>query len=270
MVRKTYEMHPTAKWYIFTDADTWVSPTNLVNWLGRFDHSKQWYLGNPSVIGQQGFAHGGSGYILSKSAMNTTSDLYSRESQYWDRFAAKHWAGDCVLATALQHRLNIPVSWAYPLLQSESPFMLDYTEQNYYRKLWCYPVVSYHHASPSTIETLWVYEKNWTARHHTSVQPMKHRDVFRDIVMPRFREHDQQEWQNLSGDIVPSRKSDEPPNFDVAAVSSNLRAEQYLFAALVLGSSVQDIRQTEGWQSRPEGRPIWMVAGKDHKVHGRL
>lgn len=211
MVEKAFRRHPNLRWFVFTDADTFVSPSNLMNWLDRWDHTKPLYLGNPSIIATQTFGHGGSGYVLSQPAMNLTSERYSRERKYWDHYAAWHWAGDCVLATMLQQRLGITLSWSYPLLQSESPFALDFTENKYYRKLWCYPAVSYHHVSSDTIDLLWALERGWTAM-YTRQRPLRHKDVFRQLVEPRFTQNDGQDWDNLSGDIVRMWRSDEPPN----------------------------------------------------------
>ncbi|KAK4506218.1 hypothetical protein PRZ48_004183 [Zasmidium cellare] len=204
MVEKARHQHSNLKWYIFTDADTFMSPTNLMTWLSKLDHTKPLYLGNPSMIGSQTFGHGGSGYILSAPAMEVVAKKYSEERGYWENFAAQNWAGDHVFGTMLQKRLGIPLTWSYPLLQAESPFALDFMENKYSRKLWCYPAVSYHHASPATIEALWELERRW-ARTHSSQEPMRHRDVYQLLVEPRLGVSDGQDWDNLSEDTVEAR-----------------------------------------------------------------
>lgn len=123
MAEKAFRQHPNFKWYIFTDADTFVSPSNLMTWLHELDHTRPLYLGNPSMIGSQTFGHGGSGYILSAPAMKAVAEQYSEERGYWDNFAAQNWAGDHIFGTMLQKRLDIPLTWSYPLLQADSPLL---------------------------------------------------------------------------------------------------------------------------------------------------
>lgn len=87
MVEQTFEMRPSAKWYVFIETDSYVVWPNLIQvctgrdvpwravltldqWLQRYDATKPWYLGSVVFLGSQAFAHGGSGYVLSHAAMN--------------------------------------------------------------------------------------------------------------------------------------------------------------------------------------------------------
>lgn len=88
MAEKAFCQYPSLKWYIFTDPDTFVSPTNLMTWLQKLDHTRPLYLENPSRIGTQTFAHGGSGHILSQPAIKAVTRAYSHERGYWDDYAA--------------------------------------------------------------------------------------------------------------------------------------------------------------------------------------
>lgn len=70
-----------AKWYFFMEADTYVVWSNLLQWLQTFDESKPWYLGGPSWFGDHIFAHGGTGYALSRAAVEVVTEAIHRCAQ---------------------------------------------------------------------------------------------------------------------------------------------------------------------------------------------
>lgn len=197
MVGKTLDLKPNAKWYIYTDADTYIVWSNLLKWTRQMDSTKLKYLGSPAVIDGQVFGHGGSGYILSNALMHKAADTYKNNQTYWDKYAASHWAGDCVLATMLE-QLGAPLTWAYPVIQGGDPVVMDFSETGYDRRLWCYPAVSYHHIKPSTVGSLWEFEQDWTANHS---RQMNHSDVFTQWLVPQLQ-NQTSDWDNLSADVI--------------------------------------------------------------------
>lgn len=200
MVGKTLALYPKAKWYLYTDADTFISWSNLARWTKMLDPEKSLYLGSPAVIDDQVFGHGGSGYLLSHPAMKKVADFYHDNQEEWDRFAAQHWAGDCVLASALEQRLDTPLTWAFPIIQGGDPTLQDFSEYGYDRQIWCYPTVSYHHLTPATIQSLWSFEQNWTAA-HTKSKPLRHQNTFKEWAMPQMVD-ERRDWDNASTDEV--------------------------------------------------------------------
>ncbi|KAF2767284.1 hypothetical protein EJ03DRAFT_316077 [Teratosphaeria nubilosa] len=200
MISKTLNQKPDAKWYVFQDADTYISWSNLRNWTSRMDHEQMIYLGSPAVIDEQVFAHGGSGYVLSKAAMRAVEEQYRNNQTFWDEFAANHWAGDCVLSWILSE-LGTGLTWGYPLLQGKKPATLDFVNnRGYDRRMWCYPAVSFHHVEQDTIETLWRFEQVWTAE--MPDQPMRFGDIFLHWSLPQALSGHRTDWDNYSGDIV--------------------------------------------------------------------
>ena len=137
MVQKTFTRYPDKKWYLFTDADTYIVWSNLLTWTAMMDPTQKLYLGSQAVVGDQVFGHGGSGYILSHAAMAELAALYSSDQEYFDQKAADHWAGDVVLAEALEHELNITLTWTFPVMQGGDPDVQDFSEYGYDRQLWC-------------------------------------------------------------------------------------------------------------------------------------
>ncbi|KAF2771665.1 hypothetical protein EJ03DRAFT_268041 [Teratosphaeria nubilosa] len=198
MIGKTLEQVPNAKWYVFTDADTYIVQSNLLQWTRQLNHKDLVYMGNPTVINDQLFAHGGSGYILSSAAMYAATAEYEQNQEYWDRNAAGHWAVDCVLGTLLQ-KVGAELIWAFPIVQRGDPTRRDWQEIGYDKKLWCYPSVSYHHVKPETIISLFNFEQSWIAADENAdnASPMRHSDVFKMLIQPQLS-YEKSDWDNAS------------------------------------------------------------------------
>ncbi|KAJ3016416.1 UNVERIFIED_CONTAM: hypothetical protein HDU68_012227 [Siphonaria sp. JEL0065] len=103
-LKKLYETYPDANWFMMIDDDTYVFVDNLVDYLSTLDPQTPYYIGRAnSFVGCAGivnhgdgpeFAHGGSGYVVSKKAMSMLLDGYNACIE-------KHsscWAGDIRVA----------------------------------------------------------------------------------------------------------------------------------------------------------------------------
>ncbi|QIW97692.1 hypothetical protein AMS68_003210 [Peltaster fructicola] len=194
MVNYTIHKYPDTKWFIYVDADTYIMWSTLLQWLQMMDSSKLVYLGSPAQIDGQVFGHGGSGYVISNALMHKAAEVYNHNQSYWDEFAKNHWAGDCVLATLLEE-INGALSWAYPMIQGGDNNVMNFWETGYNRRLWCYPVISYHHIPPSTVASLWHFEQEWIAN---SSREIRHSDVYKQWYVPQLP-HEREGWSNMVG-----------------------------------------------------------------------
>lgn len=103
MVEDVYEMRPDANWYAFVETDTYMFWPNLIKWLERWESSEPLYMGSPTRIGSQHFAHGGSGYVISKTAMANllVGNKDHQLSALWDEQIQSQCCGDYGLGKAL-------------------------------------------------------------------------------------------------------------------------------------------------------------------------
>lgn len=161
MAQEALQYKPDAKWFIFVEADTYISWPTVLTWLAGFDHTKPQYLGTETQIADVIFAHGGSGFMLSNPALQRASDEYTTREVELNNFTDEHWAGDCVLGKVLSHTgVNLHFTW--PILQNSNIGELDEFTTDLYRKPWCFIAVGLHHLSPTDIENLWKFEqKRW-------------------------------------------------------------------------------------------------------------
>lgn len=125
-------------------------------------------MGSQMYIGPDLFAHGGSGFVVSQPAMRTFVSHYEDHKQALEEFTDHHWAGDCVLGTAFRDA-GVKFTNAWPITQGDYPGLVPYAGPdgrpvaNPSARVWCYPVATYHHVSPETVEDLWNFEQDWIA-----------------------------------------------------------------------------------------------------------
>ncbi|KAK2745317.1 hypothetical protein FQN55_006221 [Onygenales sp. PD_40] len=199
MMHETLKTRPSAKWYIFMEADTYIIWPNLLRWLATFNPNEPYYLGNQMQIGEVLFAHGGSGFVLSHAALTRVAEYHAPRVKEWDAFTDHHWAGDCVLGKALKDA-GVGLLWSWPMMQGSTPWAFDHLSPKYGGvKPWCYPVVAYHHVTPDDIRGLWDFEQGW--RDENGDKLLLHSDVFRNLIQPRFNELEQ-DWDNGATDLV--------------------------------------------------------------------
>ncbi|ORX96651.1 hypothetical protein BCR34DRAFT_179453 [Clohesyomyces aquaticus] len=194
MVYEAYKLKPGMRFYVFMEADTSLSWTNLLLWTRRLDYRIPYYSGAPSYLGTVKFAQRGSGILLSQGAMRQYSKLYQeRYVSDWEPRVGKECCGDMVLATALTESA-VEYYSAFPIMQGESPGSLDWTERH-----WCAPVVSWHHMTADDIDMLWGFQKSWTKTEGWD-KAYLFKNAFYEFVDPILTER-KEEWDNLSQDI---------------------------------------------------------------------
>jgi hypothetical protein len=193
MVYKAYHLKPDAKFYIFIEADTSLSWTNVLQWAGRLDYRIPYYSGAPTFINSVQLAQRGSGIMLSQGAMRRYAKSYDElYADKWEVNLRSGCCGDLALAQALgDAHVEFYSSW--PLMQSEHPASLDYTHRH-----WCAPAISWHHTNSEALDQMWSSQKNWTAKHGWD-KPYLYRDAFQSFVAPHM-EAKKEKWDNLSQD----------------------------------------------------------------------
>ncbi|KAL4748754.1 hypothetical protein BDW72DRAFT_179662 [Aspergillus terricola var. indicus] len=179
---------PEARWYIFMEADTYILLPSLLSWLSTLDPNQPWYLGNQMQIRDILFAHGGSGFILSRPAIEAANSIILDKRGYWDAITQSEWAGDCVLGILLG-QAGVGLTWSWPLLQLSPPKEIEFFGLNYGRRMWCFPAVSFHHLDPSEIKDLVRAERGIAGRKGV-VEPVLWRDIFYTLARPAMVSED--------------------------------------------------------------------------------
>ncbi|KIA75921.1 hypothetical protein HK57_00282 [Aspergillus ustus] len=200
MVREAYAHKPDAKWFVFMEADTYLSWSTLLSWLSHFDPSKPHYIGTETQIADVIFAHGGSGFIISNPAMKLVADEYTERADELHEYTDAHWAGDCVLGKVLSN-VGVQLSFSWPILQNSNIGELDEFTTTFYRRPWCFPAVAFHHLTPSDVRFLHDFEQRRLAK--SSKPILLHSDVFKELIYPELS-NVRDSWDNLCDQEQPT------------------------------------------------------------------
>lgn len=153
--QKAWELRPNRTWYFFIDADTYVVWPSFFAWLSRLDPTRDIYLGN-TIHTLNLFAHGGSGYLISRTGMLELAggEDAPKIAADFDISASTTCCGDAELAGALSHK-NVSLIDSYPLINDHKPRNMPFGP-----KYWCQPIITMHHMSPEEVNDLWQFEQS--------------------------------------------------------------------------------------------------------------
>jgi hypothetical protein len=94
MMNQTLHERPDMEWYVFVEADSFILWSMLQQYLALLDPTKPIYAGSQMFIGGVLFAHGGSGFVVSRPALKMVVDHYAAHKKEIEEFTDGHWAGD--------------------------------------------------------------------------------------------------------------------------------------------------------------------------------
>ncbi|KAF2220553.1 hypothetical protein BDZ85DRAFT_297997 [Elsinoe ampelina] len=190
----TYAAAPAhIEWFFFIEADTSVSWLNLLLWLATLDAKKARYIGAGRVVGDISFAHGGSGYILSRPAVEKLVRRREEEGvdKYdarWEAETTRHSMGDAILAVALKEA-GVELEGGGSFLQSENLGGVELDEG----KL-CEPLVTMHHVDSALVSDLWALQGEWVGRYGWG-EKMLRREVVERLMLGVMRGR-RRGWEN--------------------------------------------------------------------------
>lgn len=120
MANRTFYEYPDMKWYVFAEGDTFILWSTLHAYLASIDHKEPHYLGSATNVGDEpAFAHGGAGFIVSRSAMQMIVDYYSTHKAAIEAFTQANWAGDAILGKVF-FDAGVSVTDIWPVMHGES------------------------------------------------------------------------------------------------------------------------------------------------------
>lgn len=192
MVERAWELQPDREWYVFLEADTYLSIPTLQRWLAKFDPRKKWYLGNSVRMWEHStelyFAHGGSGIVMSGAAVKDLTVTHEGTAHRFDGRIKNWWYGDFILADALDEICHIKLTNALPSIQADEPAMIPFGEH-----LWCKPALTLHHLDPRGFDEMYQFEKS------RNFSELLFREVYNATYKAGFP-FQKREWDNGSDD----------------------------------------------------------------------
>lgn len=204
MVDRAWELQPERDWYVFLEADTYLSISTLQRWLATLNPNDKLYLGNAIRMWEHPtelyFAHGGSGIVMSREAVRDLVVTHEGTAHRFDGRIKNWWYGDFILADALDEVCHIKVTDSTPSIQANEPAQIPFGEH-----LWCKRAVTLHHMDARGFDEIYQFEKS----HNFS--ELLFRDVYNATSKAGFP-FKRLDWDNGSNDgrftlpVVPLEK----------------------------------------------------------------
>ena len=216
MMVETLRLHPDKLFYVFVETDSYLVWSNLLQWFEQLDPTKPLYAGSEVMMGRDMFAHGGSVFVMTKSAVELAAKTYVEQKDAWDHIVDVGWAGDAVLGKLLASA-GAPLTPTWPMIQGGIPEKMNFADGKENKDLFCAPALSYHHLTPGEVARMWDFEQKWIqSRHgrprkHSGWWPRRdrsgillHGQVFTDFIWPNITS-ERSGWNNMGlqdADIV--------------------------------------------------------------------
>ncbi|KAL5395041.1 hypothetical protein PMIN06_001463 [Paraphaeosphaeria minitans] len=207
---------PKSNWFLFLELDTYVNWDNMQRFLASFDPKTPYYFGSPVWPRKKPvFAHGGSGFVLSRGAFNKlmargrmfAENHRSPGTHLFGKDVRNECCGDEVLAKVLKES-GISIRGYWPMFNGESPASLHFnTEQ------WCEAVLTLHHLSPDDSASL----ERWEAGRPQRAKPLTFETLFPHIE-PALQER-RDDWTNLSEDLAYTGKKTAGKSWEACRVA---------------------------------------------------
>lgn len=199
MMELTASLRPNSDWFVFIELDTYVNWDNLYRFLRRFNSVESHYFGSPVWPKKKAvFAHGGSGYVLSRGAL---SKMVARGAMFaedenvpgthlFGKDVEKECCGDEVLAQVLKDA-GVKIEGYWPMFNGERPNSLVFGHEQ-----WCEAMITLHHLEERDFELMRQFE----SRRQLPKTPLTFRELF-DSIQPSLKSevHD---WSNMIDEIA--------------------------------------------------------------------
>lgn len=193
----SFQKRPKYDWYIHIDADTYVHWPNMVTLLKGFDPNKDHFFGSfePSQYGD--FNHGGSGYILSHSAMEKFHTNSSVE--HFDEAARHICCGDMLMTIAVRENIGLGNTNLFPTINGRKPFTLPFGPRQ-----WCQPIATLHKLNSEEVASIWDFEQRRLANHSgpvSTLPPLLIKDLYYEYFQPKLVQK-LEDWDNMYDDYL--------------------------------------------------------------------
>ena len=156
ILEKAFKAQPSAKWFIFINADSYIIWSNVLRWLEQYDSRKPIYFGEPMKNEEGVYGHSNAGYILSNAALRMVIEAIQRASRQLQVLVINNANEHRALETVMDH-IHLQLSDAWPAIQNDSLESIDYAEPS----VWCTPAGFYQSMKRDETIDLWQFEQGW-------------------------------------------------------------------------------------------------------------
>jgi hypothetical protein len=211
MMEWTSYLRPESQWFVFIELDTYVNYDNLYRFLTHFNPKTAYYFGSPMWPKKKAvFAHGGSGYVLSRGALEKImafgrmfgENKHFPGTHFFGQDVKKSCCGDEVLAQVLK-KSGVTLRGYWPMFNGEKATTLRFNKEQ-----WCEAIITMHHMTDDDFTALKLWED---ARRHPN-RPLTFEELY--TMIEPYLQDKAADWTNLSEDVVFKKGSGPAKSFD--------------------------------------------------------
>lgn len=213
IVQSAYEKHGSdKKWFVFVDMKSHFFQQNLLLWLKTMDPSLPFFLNIQGSKDEASMLLDSGSFVLSQTAIKAVSEEYKSKQAAYEQITNERATGHSVLRQIVEkarsRTTSLQMTKSWPMFHSWKPARINYGEQQFFARLWCYPAVFHEGLTTGEIVELWKFEQIWIEMHAQKSDEdkiLKHSDVFNEYILPRLtiRSGKVDDWDNLSSRFDP-------------------------------------------------------------------
>lgn len=184
----TYRAFPNASFTVHIEGDTYLIQEGLLRWLYEMDPDEQIMAGAVSLINDFAFAHGGSGYVLSRGMMQASWARNPHLEDEYDDVVRDNCCGDFVLSEVfrdIESKPNSTLQYDSPNIDCGGRFqgappndiLFDWWNS-------CQPIFTFHHITAEDSHALYHFERSMYPKLDPT-EYIRYIDVF-DHFYPQF------------------------------------------------------------------------------------
>jgi hypothetical protein len=199
MMELSAHVRPDTNWFVFIETNAYVNWDNMYRFLSRVNPLAPYYFGSPvwpkrSTV----FAHGGSGIVLSRGAMDRVvarGRMFAENHNFpgthlFGKQVSKMCCGDEVLAHVLKE-CGVGIRGYWPMFNGEKPDTLRFGHEQ-----WCEAILTMHNLQTPDFDALSL----WEDRRKRPAQPLTFAELY-TIIEPSIADQ-KDDWTNMSDDIT--------------------------------------------------------------------
>ncbi|KAF2000649.1 glycosyltransferase family 31 protein [Amniculicola lignicola CBS 123094] len=211
MMEIAAHMRPQSQWFVFIELDTYVNWDNMYRFLTHFSPSQSHYFGSPIWPKKKTvFAHGGSGFVLSRGAMNRVvarGRMFAENQKdpgthLFGKDVRRECCGDELLAKVLKE-CSVTIRGYWPMFNGEKPSTVRFNAEQ-----WCEGILTMHHLNGGDFADMHRWEEN----RQQPKKPLTFEELFTYIESSLGSKVD--DWSNMSEDVTLRRPNAATKSFE--------------------------------------------------------
>jgi hypothetical protein len=255
---------PGKKWYVYMEDDNYFFWENLYSWLGTLDHTSPLLIGSPAFRLGEDFAHGGSGFAVSRKALEVSFGAEEGLADRFEEYAREQCCGDQVLSHVFKEkgveRYKELDGGGWAALQSLPVWRIGFGGWN-----WCSPIMNVHKVHQADVSRLFEFEKEFKTKNGKG-KGMRYRDLFAGFAKGNIDSEEKSEWDNYASAKTFSSSGDEDVSGGKGSLGQKVLEKKPWFSKEACKKACVEWEQCLSWKYADDNCGLDHTAAMGQKI----